>query len=125
MHPLRGATAATRFVNDRGPRYAVVGSVRKGEYVGYYSDTATGADIFEENLRANGGYYQIKVTPPNGSIDLAELGRDRQAAKRAYDEATAVLRAGVLRALEAGRSEREIAQQAVVSRDTIRDWQGK
>lgn len=124
MHPLRGATAATKFVNDRGPRYAVVGSVRRGEHVGYYSDTATGADTYEEHLRT-GGYYQIKVTPPVGSTDLAKLGRARQAAKQAYNEATAILRAGVLRAIEEGRSEREIAQQATVSRDTIRDWQGK
>jgi hypothetical protein len=67
----------------------------------------------------------VRLAPLDESSELVGLGRARQDAKRAYDEATAVLRAGVLRALEAGRAEAEVARAAGVDRMTVRDWAGK
>lgn len=65
------------------------------------------------------------VDPPVGSIDLAKLGRERMDAKRAFEEKTAILRAGVLRALGEGRAEAEVARTAGVDRMTVRKWAGK
>ncbi len=62
---------------------------------------------------------------PAGSVDLAELGRVRSEARRALDEKTTILRAAVLRALEDGRAEAEVAREAGVDRMTVREWAGK
>jgi hypothetical protein len=112
------------FTRARGPRWAVVGTIRQGENVGEYADTAERAEAIQARYQET-GYYQVQVYPPEGSVDLGELGRARADAKRAADEATAILRAGVLRALEEGREETEVARTAGVDRQTVRAWAGK
>lgn len=109
---------------ERGPRYLVSGTVRRGECVAHYAATAEQAERLHDQF-VELGYYQIKVEPPEDSVDLQALGRGRRDAKRIFDEATAILRAGVLRALEAGRSEVEVAAAAGVDRMTVRSWAGK
>lgn len=117
-------TAAHDMVDDRGPRFAVRGSIRPGESYFSYADTAEQAEKIREHCEAS-GYYQIRVYPPAGSVDLGKLGRDRAAAQRVLEEKTQVLRAGVLRALEEGRAEAEVARTAGVDRMTVRKWAGK
>lgn len=112
------------FVKARGPRWAVIGSVRRNEDIGDYEDTAELAERRADQFR-DLGYYQVQVYPPVGSVDLRALGEARRKAREAYEEANAVLRAGVLRALEEGRSEVEIASTAGVDRMTVRAWAGK
>jgi DNA-directed RNA polymerase specialized sigma24 family protein len=112
------------FAKARGPRWAVIGRVRSNEDVGDYEDTAELAERRAEKYREL-GYYQVQVYPAVGSVDLRTLGEARRNAKEAYDEATAILRAGVLRALEENRSEAEIARTAGVDRMTVRSWAGK
>jgi len=134
--PARPITSGTAMVyllsigrlaemrSNRGPRWFISARVRAREYCGGYADTAEQA----EQRRAwldNEGYQQIQVEAPHGSVDLGALGRVRADAKRAYDEATAILRAGVLRALEERREETEIARTAGVDRQTVRAWAGK
>jgi hypothetical protein len=58
-------------------------------------------------------------------MDLAKLGQERRDAQRALDEKTAILKAAVLRALEKGRAEAEVARTAGVDRMTVRKWAGK
>lgn len=117
-------TEARSRVANRGPRYAVYGQIRQGEAITTYADTAERAERVREQYEET-GYYTIKVHPPEGSINLAGLGATRNAAKVAFDEATSILKAGVLRALEEGRAEAEIARTAGVDRMTVRTWAGK
>lgn len=118
---------AEKMIAERGPRYVVQVGIRRGEVLIYYADTAERAETLYDRYVSEGGYQltYTKVIPPRESVDLAQLGRDRQDAKRRFDEATDILRAGVLRAIEGGRSEHEIARQAGVDRMTVRSWQGK
>ncbi|MEU3455551.1 hypothetical protein ABZ671_18415 [Micromonospora sp. NPDC006766] len=111
-------------VKDRGPRWAVYGQLRPQEARTEYADTAERAEKIREDFEEK-GYYQVQVHPPVGSVDLAKLGRERTDAKRVLDEKTAILRAGVLRALEEGRAEAEVARTAGVDRQTVRKWAGK
>ncbi|GAA0739286.1 hypothetical protein Drose_04095 [Dactylosporangium roseum] len=115
---------ALEMIEQRGPRFAVIGNIRRGQSMVSYADTGEQAERIRETF-VESSYYQIKVHPPVGSVDLAGLGRDRSDAKAAYDEATAILRAGVLRALEEGREETEVARTAGVDRQTVRAWAGK
>lgn len=117
-------TTAWDQVTDRGPRWAVMGTIRPHEAITEYADTADRAETIREQF-ADIGYHQIQVYPPAGSVNLAELGRRRTDARRAYDEAREILRAGVIRAIEDGRSEAEVARSAGVTRDTVRTWVGK
>lgn len=59
------------------------------------------------------------------SVDLAALGRDRAEAAEFLAERTALLRVGVLQALDAGDSEVAVARAAGVDRMTVRKWAGK
>lgn len=115
---------AWQQVQERGPRYAVYGNLRPGEAQTMYAVTAELAEEIREDFEGR-GYYQVKVWPPAGSVDLAKLGRERAEAKRTFDEKTAILRAGVLRALEEGRAEAEVARTAGIDRQTVRTWAGK
>ncbi|MCW2765686.1 MAG: hypothetical protein JWO11_1645 [Nocardioides sp.] len=115
---------ALEQVEQRGPRYAVMGTIRRDEMALAYADTAEAAERTRERYEED-GYRQVRVHPPQGSIDLSALGRDRADAKRVLDEKTAILRAGVLRALEENRAEAEVARQAGVDRMTVRSWAGK
>ena len=120
-------TTAEQKIADRGPRWAVYGIVRPGEARVQYADTAEWAERIQAEFEDpnNYGYRNVRVYPPDGSIDLGELGRARAEAKRAYNEATELLRAGVLRAIEEGRNEAEIARTGLVDRMTVRKWAGK
>jgi DNA-directed RNA polymerase specialized sigma24 family protein len=115
---------AWEMVQERGPRWAVRGSIRAGQARAEYADTAEQAETIRERFEEY-SYYQVQVYPPLGGIDLAKLGRTRQDAQRALADATSLLRAGVLRALEEGRSEAEVARSAGVDRMTVRSWAGK
>ncbi len=110
------------LVKERGPRYAITGSLSRGLGRIIYADTAEAAKRAEAQLD---GCHDIHIYPPEGSVDLGLLGRARHDAKTAFDEATATLRAGVLRALEDGRAEAEVARAAGVDRMTVRAWAGK
>jgi hypothetical protein len=113
------------FRRRRGPRYAVTWSVNTDMHEGTYTDTAELAEKVRAIALFEGHCYNVHVSAPEGSVDLAALGDARLKAKRAFDEATAFLRAGVLRALEDGRSESEVARSARVDRMTVRTWAGK
>lgn len=113
-----------RFAKARGPRWAVIGTVRSNEDLGDYEDSAELAERRADQYREL-GYYQVQVYPPVGSVDLHALGEARRKAKEEYEEANAILRAGVLRALEEGRAEAEVARTAGVDRQTVRSWAGK
>lgn len=119
-----GPGALKRMEDERGPRYLVHGTIRPREYAVHYADTAEQAEVWRTALEEQ-RHRQVRVIPPDGSIDLGALAGKRRQAKEAFDEATAVLRAGVLRALEDGRSEVEVARVAEVDRMTVRSWQGK
>ena len=115
---------ALDLVNSRGPRYAVMGSIRRGEAAAVYAETADQAEQIKERWQEQ-GRYQVRVYPPEGSFDLAPLTKARQDAIAAERDATAILRAAVIREHERGRSEVELARQADVDRMTVRKWLGK
>jgi hypothetical protein len=116
-------TAFTR-ISTRGPRWVVAGTLRPNEIVAEYAETAQAAEKLREQFEAQ-NYRQVRVYPPQGGVDLAKLGRERAEAWRRYTEATDILRAGVLRALEEERSENEISRTAGIDRQTVRAWAGK
>lgn len=120
-------TRAREAIDQRGPRWAVWGRIRKGESRTQYADTAEQAEAIRRQFEdpADWGYRDVRVYPPEGSVDLAALGRSRTEARRVFDDATSLLRAGVLRALEDGRAEAEVARSAGVDRMTVRKWAGK
>lgn len=120
-----GTEDLLQAVDGRGPRYAVSGTIRPGEH---FVDYAPTRDIAERayQRRVDERYAQVRLHPPDGEVDLEALGRARREALSVLAERTAVLRAGVLRALEApGASETTVARQAGVSRGTVREWAGK
>jgi len=121
---MPSASHAHDMVANRGPRWAVFACIRQGEATAEYADTADAAERLRERFQ-DARYYQVSVYPPQGGVDLAALGRDRAAAERNLRDKTAVLRAGVLRALEDGRAEAEVARTADVDRMTVRKWAGK
>lgn len=114
----------SELVAARGPRWAVSATIRPGEHRIDYCLTRDSADATAERLRAE-KHYQVKVHPPAGEVDLAKLGRDRADASVVLAERTSILRAAVLRALEAGDSEVSVARTAGVDRMTVREWAGK
>lgn len=121
---LGGTSLCWQAVQDRGPRYAVIAFMRPREGRVDYADTGERAErIYDQ--RISDGHHQVHIYPPDGSIDLGELGRARVTAIAAEREATGILRAAVLRALEAGRTEAEVARAAGVDRMTVRKWAGK
>jgi len=111
----------------RGPRYLVHGTVRRGEYLASYADTATAASALADRWR-DGHIRQVRITEPAEQTTLADLsehGVVHAAARAAADETRAVLRAAVSRAVEGGLSEAEAARAAGVDRMTVRSWLGK
>lgn len=108
----------------RGPRYFVYGTIRPGEMEGHYCDTGEQAERLRQEWE-HAGRYTVHVNPPVGSVDLKPLADARRKAIAELDEATSVLRAAVLRALEDGRAEAEVARAAGVDRMTVRAWSGK
>lgn len=116
---------AQRAIEERGPRWIVVGTIRHDELRVSYADNAERAEKIATEFTTELGYRDAQVHAPEGSIDLAALGRERAEAKDAFTEATNVLRAAVLRALDDGRAEAEVARTARVDRMTVRKWSGK
>ena len=121
---MHSADEARAMVRDRGPRYAVCGSLRPHEARAFYADTAEQAEAERDRLMVE-GYYNVQLHPPVGAVDLTALGAGLRAARLAVDEATSLARAGVVRALEEGRSESEVARSLGVDRMTVRKWAGK
>ncbi|MDF2969264.1 MAG: hypothetical protein K0Q93_3042 [Nocardioidaceae bacterium] len=122
-----GWNARKQFVDERGPRYLVEGTIRRDEFAVTYADTAEQAEKIRDRYE-NDGYRNIKVHLPDlpgMEIDLARYGRELAAARREVEEATAIVRAAVIRAAEQGRAEAEIARTAGVDRMTVRKWVGK
>lgn len=117
-------TEAIRRVNERGPRYAVIGYLRPNEAITEYADTGEKAEQIADRMRDE-HYRQVNVYPPDGSVHLGPLRAAREQAIAAEREATAILRAACLRELEAGRAEAEVARQAGVDRMALRKWAGK
>jgi DNA-binding NarL/FixJ family response regulator len=117
-------TQALKMIDERGPRYAVYGQIRSREAITKYAPSADLAEKYREQFEQD-GYRQVKVLPPEGSVDLEKLGRERADARRIFNEKTQILQAAVLRALEDGRAEAEVARAAGVDRMTVRSWAGK
>jgi DNA-directed RNA polymerase specialized sigma24 family protein len=123
MHTYTAANA-NHMIGERGPQWAVTGTVRRGAICVEYALDAQEADRWRETFEAD-HYYQVRVIPPQDSVDLAALGRELREARRVLREKTRITRAGVLRAAEEGWPEAEIARQAGVDRMTVRKWLGK
>lgn len=115
---------AMEEVAGRGPHYAVIGNIRPGEARVLKTAYPELAEKFRDEFIAN-GYYQVRVFPPIGAVDLAELAKERGRAIEVEREVTARLRAAALRALEEGRAEAEVARTAGIDRMTMRAWAGK
>lgn len=112
------------LIDARGPRFAVTGGVRADENRIAYTATAEDAERIRGEWTAL-NYRRVTVYDPTGTADLAALRQARDAAKDDYDERQSILRAGVLRALEAGGAEAAVAREAGVDRMTVRSWAGK
>jgi DNA-directed RNA polymerase specialized sigma24 family protein len=120
-------TSITEIIRERGPRYAITGTIRRGEFSAQYALTSESAEkVFEHYQEL--GYRNVKVHVPDVpgvDIDLASYGRALADARSVLEEKTQILRAAVLRATEAGRAEAEIARVAGIDRMTVRSWLGK
>lgn len=126
---MYGAESARQRVKDRGPRFAVMGTIRQGEAEAAYADTAERAEEIKERFEAD-GRYSVRIYPPQEFDDtvqvLSGLQRERENAKAALDDATSKLRAAIVRLVQQGAlSESEAARRAGVDRMTIRNWLGK
>lgn len=127
---IRGSGNSLAFQDARGPRYSIVGTIRKGEFYGSYAGTSEAAEA-EANRMTELGYYQVKIVAPAGAVNLRELAFERTIAREAEREATAKLRAGVLRRAEQMQeeggqvNESALAREASVDRMTVRQWLGK
>lgn len=119
------AEHARRRIKDRGPRWAVIGTIRPGEAETMYAVTADRAEAVREQFEGM-GRYQIQVYPPDGSVGLHSLADRRRGARAVLDDVTQQLQAAVIHAVNAeGRAEAEVARDAGVDRMTVRSWLGK
>jgi hypothetical protein len=109
---------------ERGPRWLIYGTIRQGEFIASYADTADAAEWLHAKMESD-HYRQVRTVPPAGGVDLAKLGRERNSDKRTYGASNAALKTGVLAALADGRSESEVARTAGIDRMTVRKWAGK
>ena len=120
-------TASMEMIKKRGPRYAISYNGGPGRaYHVDYRDTAEQAEAQFERIWNEGGWRNVRLHKPVGLTDLRQYAEDRSKAKAVFDEATSVLRAAVIRAVNIeGRAEAEVAREAHVDRMTIRAWLGK
>lgn len=122
-------TGLQQAINDRGGRYCITGTIRPNEYAYLYTDTSEQAEKTREDFEENWHYRQVRIHPPTVDMDvateLAKLGAQRRDLRAAEREATAKLRAMVLRAAARGFAEADIARRADVDRMTVRKWVGK
>jgi len=119
--------SARQKLDARGPRFAIWVELGRDSAQVIYADTATQAEKIRERELAEWSHNEqrVQLHPPAGSVSLTEAARERETAKAAFNEKTAILKAAALQALEEGRAEAEVAREARVDRMTIRSWAGK
>lgn len=126
---MLGYTGLQQAIEDRGGRYCVTATIRPNEYAYSYADTGEQAEKIRDDYQDNWHYRQIRIHPPTVDMDVAQelaaLGTERSRLRAAEREATAKLRAMVLRAAARGLAEADIARRAEVDRMTVRKWLGK
>lgn len=111
------------LTRERGPRFAVYGIIRGGEFDIQFADTAAIAEQIAEKMRAD-GRRQVKLYLPQ-EVDFGAVARDYQDARARLEEVTPLARAAAHRMTEMGISESETARQLGVDRMTVRSWLGK
>jgi DNA invertase Pin-like site-specific DNA recombinase len=116
--------AAQDQVRSRGPRFAVVGTIRRDEMQVVLVDTAAKAEEAAEKMRAD-ELRMVRLHLPQSDLDYLGIGRTLHDARTALAEATEVARAAARRLVESGVSESETARQLGVDRMTVRAWLGK
>lgn len=116
--------AALDQIASRGPRFAVVGTIRRDELRLEFADTSARAEEIADRMRGD-RLHQVRVHVPVGDPDLGAIGRALAAARMAERDAAALARAAALRADEAGTPEAAIARELGVNRMTVRSWLGK
>lgn len=122
---MHAAETARQRVKDRGPRWAVMGTIRPGEAETRYAVTAIDAEKIQTQF-LDDGRYQIRVHPPEDTANLSALGRQLADARAAVRDITQQVQAAVIHAVTVdGRAEAEVARQAGVDRMTVRGWLGK
>jgi len=118
---------AQKKLDARGPRWAIWIELDRDSAQVIYADTADRAEKLREHHLAEWSYNEqrVQLHLPAGSVSLTEAANEREEAKTAFNEKTAILKAVALQALEDGRAEAEVARGARVDRMTIRSWAGK
>ena len=110
--------------NDRGPRYFVSYRTEPGQYCYCYCATADMADRTAERFRED--YRQVRITLPVDLVPLGEqtrqLGKNRRARAAAEHDATAKLKAAVVRLVAMKVSVEQAAQLAGVDVATVSNW---
>lgn len=115
---------AYALVAERGPRFAVTGTIRKDEMRLHLVASAAQAELLADSMRRD-HIRGVKIHLPIGEPDLGKVGRTLSDARNALAEAMNLAEAAGLRAIEAGMSESEVARMLTVDRMTVRKWQGK
>lgn len=108
---------------ERGPRYAVTGTIRGGEFDATFTDTAEQAEATAEKMREN-GRRNVRLHLPQ-EADFGTIARDFQKARDELARTTELARAAAHRMTDMGISEAETARQLGVDRMTVRSWLGK
>lgn len=109
--------------DERGPRYAVRGTIRPNEFDVEFADTASQAEAIAERMRES-HRRQVRILLPLDT-NLESIIRDYRRARDHLNRMTDLARAVAHRLTEMGISESEAARQLDVDRMTIRSWLGK
>lgn len=109
--------------NLRGPRFAVHGTIRGGEFDTQFADTAAKAEEVAERMRED-GRRNVRIHLPK-EADFGGIASEFKAARDRLNEATELARAAAHRMTDMGISESETARQLGVDRMTVRSWLGK
>lgn len=121
---MLSAVTARNLVAERGPRFAVTGTIRKDEMRLHLVASAAQAELLADSMRRD-HIRGVKIHLPIGEPDLGKVGRELGDARRQLAEQMLVAEAAALRAIEAGMSESEVARSLAVDRMTVRKWLGK
>lgn len=119
-----GLTSANETIKNRGPRFAVKGTIRGGEFAVELADTADRAEEILTRMEAD-GYRNVRLHLPDSTIDYTSVARGLAEARDRLNNATEVARAAANRLTEAGISEAQTARMLGVDRMSIRSWIGK
>jgi hypothetical protein len=111
-------------IAQRGPRFAVVGTIRKDEVRLVLAPSAELAEKAAQSMRED-NLRNVRLHLPQSDVDYARIGRELTEARARVTELLALARAAALRAVEAGLSEVETGHQLGVDRMTVRSWLGK